>query len=316
LRCLQAGYEAGIQRPSPQVVLGISVAAVSTAAILVRLAPTVPPVALAFWRTFLAGAILLPFWGVARLRPAPKLSVREGLLTLFAGTLLAAHFFAWFTSLHHTSVLRSTTLVCLTPIWAGVFETIFLRSPPKKVFWMGVSVSLVGVFTLTGGQMDGSLYGDLLAVLGGLLAAGYMVTGRSVRPRIAIGPYGAAVFGCSGLCLLIASGGSAAAVGELSMSDWSVIIAMTIGPQILGHLGLNHCLRDLSAATVSTVVLLEPVGATILAFFLFEESPRSSEILGSILILMGVVLATRDKSQSTTPTQRSNPPSPQASDDP
>ena len=103
------------ERPaSVFVVLACAILAVSSAAVLVRAIDGVNPVVIAFWRMAGSALVLLP----ALRRFAP----RDGGRMLLSGALLAVHFATWFASLEHIAVMRSTLLVTLAPIWAGLIE--------------------------------------------------------------------------------------------------------------------------------------------------------------------------------------------------
>jgi drug/metabolite transporter (DMT)-like permease len=70
---------------------------------------------------------------------------------------------------------------------------------------------------------------------------------------------------------------------------WFLLLALV--PQLLGHSTYNWALGHLSATYVSIAVIAEPVGSTILAYFILKESPSALEIFGAILILAGIYLA-------------------------
>jgi drug/metabolite transporter (DMT)-like permease len=273
------------------IVMGLSVAAVSTAAVLVRLVPTMHPIAIALWRTAMVAVLLAPTW----LSDAPRPRGRDRWWTLLAGLCLALHFWTWFTSLQHTTVMRSTVLVCLTPVWAGLLGWLVGQDRPSGRFWMGIAVAMVGVLAMSSAGAGGgtSLLGDGLALLGGVLSGAYLVIGRRVRQRAGIGPYGAAVCGLCALWLYLAAAGSGASLTPPDAKAWWILVAMALGPQLMGHVGFNYSVRYVSAAVVGTLILLEPVGATILAILVLDEWPTLIEVLGAGGIVLGVGVATR-----------------------
>jgi drug/metabolite transporter (DMT)-like permease len=275
------------ERGHPVPVLILAICAISTSAVIVRLVPELHPVSLALWRVAIVGALLAPTLAIER----PRLSRRDLAFIAGAGALLALHFWTWFASLHHTTVMRSTVLVCLTPVWAGLLEWTFLKCPPPPRFWPGIIVALCGVILMSGlidGSGGASLLGDGLALLGGVLSASYLVVGRAVRPRVSIGPYGALIcLACAGWLLLIAAATGAPLAG-FSPRAWAGIAALALGPQLLGHIGLNYAVRYVSAALVSALILFEPVGATVLGAVVLGELPVPRELAGGLLILAGL----------------------------
>ncbi len=274
-------------------VLAVAISAISAAAVLVRLVPELPAPAVAMWRCTLVAVVLAP-----TLR---RMERRDLALSVAAGLALALHFWTWFESLRHTSVLRSTVLVCLSPVWTALLEMVWLRHRPTGRYWLGVVVALLGVGVMAGGGASGTgpanLRGDLLATAGGVLAGIYMVTGRAARQRVGIGAYGALVSGSAALwllpvVLLLPTSTGASAAWGYSDRQWLVLAALAAGPQLLGHVGLNYAVRYLPAAVVSLVVLLEPGGAALLAGLVLDEWAGPAEWVGAAVILAGIAVAT------------------------
>lgn len=268
------------------LVLAVAILAVSTAGTLVRLAPDAPPLSIAFWRVAIATLILLP-----GARPVAR---RDAWLTVLGGLFLALHFWAWFLSLRETTVMRSTLLVCLTPVWAAVFEWIFFRSPPTRRFWAGIAIALGGVGTMVaggGGSETGSVTGDALAALGGLLGAAYFTIGGAVRARVPIAHYGALSCGATAGWLAVLTLATGAPFTGFAEESWLAILALALGPQILGHLGFNYAVGRLPASIVAAVILLEPIGATSVAAAVLGEQPGWMDALGGALALVGVAVA-------------------------
>ena len=108
----------------------------------------------------------------------PKMNTSRVAVDHFRSTLFGRHFWAWFASLESTTVLRSV-LVCLNPLWVGLWE--WMRSGKfKPRFWIGTVISLVGAVLMSMGLMEttapeGSLFGDGLATLAGLLGSVYLI---------------------------------------------------------------------------------------------------------------------------------------------
>ncbi|MEC7948814.1 MAG: DMT family transporter [Myxococcota bacterium] len=279
-------------RLPPGLVLAVAVVAISSAAVLFRMAEGVHPIAAAFWRTGSVGLLLAPALRTGGLR---SLQRRDGLLMALAGAFLALHFWAWLESLQHTTVLRSTLLVCLTPVWAGLLEWLLLQERPSSRTFLGIGVALVGVglMSLPGAQPGGgSLLGDGLAVAGGVLSASYLLVGRSVRQRVGIGPYGSLVCLATAAWLLPASFAMGIPLSGFTTAACLALAGLTLGPQLLGHIGLNYAVGYLPAAVVTAAVLLEPVGAAVLGAVFLGEVPGPLEIAGAVVVLAGVGLAT------------------------
>ncbi len=267
-------------------VLVAAVCAISAGGVLARLADVADPVVVAFWRTGLCALLLAP--------TVRRVAWRDLAWMALAGLFLAAHFWVWFLSLEHISVMRSVVLVTLTPLWVGLAEWALDGQPPTRLFWAGIGVALGGVGLMSWSSLgEASLLGDALALSGGWLGSAYFLVGRKVRQRVAFGPYGAFVCGFAAIWLLLV-----AVTRELPMlgwpwSVWGALAAMAALPQLVGHVGFNFALKYVPASLIATLILLEPVGATVLAAVVLDEWPGGLELAGGAVILVGVLIATR-----------------------
>jgi drug/metabolite transporter (DMT)-like permease len=72
---------------------------------------------------------------------------------------------------------------------------------------------------------------------------------------------------------------------------------LAVGPQILGHSAFNWALAHFTPIFVTLAILGEPVGATLLAFLVLGEAPGWAALIGGVLILTGILFASRDESK-------------------
>lgn len=269
------------------LVLGAAVLAVSSAAVLVRGIEQVHPLAIALWRCGGSMLLLLP---MVRMLPS-----REDLAAIVgAGLCLAAHFATWFASLSATSVLHSTVLVCLSPVWVGLAEAGLERRRPSRGFLLGAGGAVLGLGLMAGeDDVAVTLYGDALAVVAGMLSATYLLLGRRVRGRVPLPTYATFVTGSAALLLLPVTVALGLPLLGYSSGDSVRLLLCVLGPQLIGHNGLNWALRHVSASFVSSVILLEPVGATLLAGLLLGELPGPRAAVGGIVVVAGAILGLR-----------------------
>ena len=272
------------------IVLGLAVLGISSSAVLIRFMEDIGPITLAAWRCLGSALILSPGIGLSY----AKLDRRDLGMTTAAGFLLGLHFAVWFASLSYTTVMRSTVLVALVPVWTGLLEWGVLGRRPTRAFWLGTTVALMGVGLMTGGDFSGgALIGDLLATVGGVLWALYFILGRQVRQRVEITAYMGLVCAAAALLLFpLALVWGEALVG-FTEATWGLVLLAIIGPQLIGHQGTNYAVKYLPATVVSTTMLLEPVGATLLAMLLLGEMPGAVACVGGLVVMAGVGLATR-----------------------
>jgi drug/metabolite transporter (DMT)-like permease len=278
------------------VLLGVAVLAVSTAAPLVRVADA-PTLAIAFWRNALALPVLAVLVAAsAGARASLRgLDRRERRLSLLAGLFLAAHFAAWVPSLSFTSVASSVALVSTQPVWAALIARRRGHHVARRAWW-GIGLAMAGAVVLTGVDVQVSaraLFGDVLALAGGALAAAYVTAGAEVRRTVPTAVYALVCYGVAAAALLAVCLAGRQQLAGYDATTWWALAAMVAGPQLLGHTVVNRVLRTTGPTLVSVAILFEIVGSAVLAWIAFDEVPPVSAVPAGILIIAGVVLVVR-----------------------
>lgn len=293
-------------RPTDTAWLAVGVVAVSTSAPLIREIEA-PALATATWRNLLATAVLAVVVGFSRsLRArAAGLTRHERRLIALAGVLLAGHFATWVPSISRTTVASSVALVCTQPVWTALLSGI-RGSPVGRRAWIGIALALAGVVVLTGVDVAvdaDALVGDVLALAGGMLAAGYVTAGAEVRRTVPNGVYTLGCYAIAGLAVGLLALGTGDAMGGYDGRTWALLAALTVGPQLLGHSVFNRVLPAVGATVVSVAVLLEVVGASLLAWWWEGEVPPLAAVPAAFLLLGGVyaVVTARPRPEVAAP---------------
>jgi drug/metabolite transporter (DMT)-like permease len=209
------------------------------------------------------------------------------------GLLLAVHFLAWIASLQLTSVASSVVLVSTHPLWVAAWGAASGRERPGPRQLGAVTLCLAGTAVLAvgdAGASPDSLTGDLLALLGALAFAGYLLLGKGLRSRLPTVPYAVAVYGVAALALLAALPALGDRLGPYPPQLWLLFVALAVVPTIGGHTLMNWALAYLPATAVSLAMLAEPVGASLLAWWLLGQPPTAADALGGFLVLLGIGL--------------------------
>ena len=273
--------------------MAVGVVAISTSPILIRVA-AMPALALAFWRCFAGAAVLAPFAPRGRME---RLARADLVRMAASGVFLAVHFALWNASLELTTVAAATTLVSCAPLFVGLGSA-FLGEAPAPRAWAGIVLATAGAVVIGAGDAAGfgggsdPLWGDVLAFAGALAMAAYLLLGRVARQRLPVATYAASVYGVAAAVLLPACLLSGASLGGYPAASWLALAGVVAGPQLLGHTVFNGLLATVSASLVAVVMLLEPVIATLLAWWLFGELPGPALWVGGPMVLAGVGLAT------------------------
>jgi len=278
-----------------QTVLVLGVISVSFAAVLIRLADA-PPLVIAAGRMGLASLVVVP---VAWWRSSDELRAltrQNLLLAILSGAFLALHFGLWITSLKYTSVASSVVLVTVSPVFVAVASYLLFGERLTRQVVIGIVICLSGAVVLGYGNWQvgpDSLIGGGLALSGAIAVAGYILIGRRLRRDMGVLSYASLTYGTAAVFLVVTAVASGHSLSGYSGTAYLMLVLLAIVPQLLGHTSLNWSLRFVSATLVTIAVLGEPVVATALAYFILDETPTLSEVIGGVLILGGIFIAFR-----------------------
>lgn len=277
---------------NPYIALGIGVASVSFSAILVKLA-TAPSGIIAFYRLLFTVLLMLPVFLLKHRQELKLIEKKDWMFSISAGVFLAFHFILWFESLNYTSVASSTVLVTLQPLFAFAGAYFFYKERfSLKAIGSGV-IAIAGSFVISWGDFRISglaLWGDILALIACALVTGYLLFGQGVVRRISSITYTFVVYSISTITLFFYASVKGDVFGPYPVVDWIYFILLAIFPTLLGHSLFNWSLKWLSTTTISMAILLEPVGATILAYFILDEPILWTQVLGGAIILVGLMM--------------------------
>lgn len=276
----------------PYIPIIIGVISVSLSAIFVKLS-TADAGVIAFYRMLFSILIMLPWFLMKYSNEIKVLSKRDWIFSSIAGVFLSFHFILWFESLNYTSVASSTVLVTMQPLFAFIGTYLFFKEKITLQTFIAGGIAILGSVLISWGdfQISGTaLYGDILALIACALITGYLLFGQDVRKRLSLVTYTMVVYSVSTITLffyIIIKGES---FGPYPAIDWMWFILLAIIPNLLGHNLFNWALKWTSTNVISIAILFEPVVAALLAIFIFNEYLTVSQIVGGLVVILGVML--------------------------
>jgi drug/metabolite transporter (DMT)-like permease len=303
------------KQTTPIWVWGLLVAAVigvSSAGAILQHLHSVPPILRASWRLQTTSVILAPlaFWQWRSM----DLDLRKRVFSpqaqkvvWLSGLALALHFGTWIPSLDKTSLTHSLLFVTTHPLII-VVGMIFLarimanQRSPTSLEIIGAIMGVIGaaITLLDQGDVQGShtvtAWGDFLAFSGAIFVVGYIVCGKILRTWMPIFIYAFPVTLISSIILIPASfilepsASQYGVFGWISMDylPWFLLLAIIGG--LLGHTGLNTCLRYMSPLTVSTAVTLEPILGSLIGWLFFDTGvPGFWTWIGGPILIIGLL---------------------------
>jgi drug/metabolite transporter (DMT)-like permease len=284
------------------LLLFIAVVSISLASILAVLAAA-PGSVTAFWRLFmslfvLSALRLLVSRSSQPLRPQKPVKVWFLMYPLLAGVSLGIHFASWIESLLYASVAVSTTIVCTHALFSGFFSSIF-GEKPSKIQIFGASIAIVGVYFLSGADPSSSPYGVALALIGAVAGGVYFTTGRFVGSRMTFNSYIFLTYSVATLTTflinLFRSDNLYRFLFDYPLETWLYFALLALIPMSIGHTILNYVLRYMEALPVTTTVLGEAVGASILAYLILGQLLPAKAYLSMLVVLFGIAIVLKRK---------------------
>lgn len=279
---------------SPTVALVVAILGVSSSAILVRWSGASSTV-IAFYRVLFTLAAVAPIAVHHHREAFSRISGRDWVAAVAAGIALAIHFVAFFESLSLTTIAASVTLVQTQPLFVAIGAVLLLDERVDRRVVAGIAIALVGAVIMSLAEPGAALptggdatLGNLLAIGGGVMAACYLLAGRSLRQRVPIFPYVTVVYAaCVGTLFPVVLLSDAPVVAY-PPREWLLFLAMAAGPGLMGHTVLNWALEHVQSTVVSVSLLGEPVGATLLGIVLLAEVPTEVTVVGGLVVLGGI----------------------------
>lgn len=300
------------------VAMLVGVAAGSLSPILSRFvdAEGTPPLTAAAVRMGVSALVMLPILLFPTTRanatttnakvPLRELTRRDWLMMGAAGALLAFYFTAWFEGLQYVNVFVGMVMVTSTPIWIAIIEAVLFRIRPNRLILLGMALAFAGNLVIALAAWSGAedvaqmgsnpLLGAGLSLVAALAASVYRVLSRSQLRKVSLVPFQTIVYSGSTAVLLIACLLTGTALTGYSGAAYVWMILLALLPQLVGYTASNYALRFLSATYVTLVIQIEVVLSALFALVLFSEMPTSGQIIGGVVIMAGVALASVGRS--------------------
>ncbi|MCZ6529140.1 MAG: DMT family transporter [Chloroflexi bacterium] len=276
--------------------LGAGVLSLGLSAIFVRWAQA-PGVVSSFYRMAIATvAVGAPF--AIRMYKGywPPWSALR--LALLGGIFFAADLAAWATGVVLSGATNPTLMANTAPVWVGLGAMVLFRQRLSPAFWVGIVIAIVGAALVLGLEQEGQVIGSLLGLLAAVFYAGYFLVTQLGREKLDSLSYFWFAAMSSAAVLLLLSWGLDQPLSGYPPTTYLTFVAMALTTQIIGYFAISFALGYLPASVVAPTLLGQPVITAILAGALLGETLGSSQILGGLGVLAGVLVVVRSQQDS------------------
>ena len=269
--------------------LSVALFAVSSSAWVVRILPDTSAITLAFWRMFLASAMVfaISYKNISSFVPNKKM--------LLAGIFLGIHFALFFRSVQLTSIAEAALLGTTAPIFTEIYGFVFKKRSPLPMVLLGLFFAFFGAAVLVsqGSFGDTGALGNVLAVLCSVAMAFVLIVGKNIRKSFGVFEYTRWLFFFAACTLFVISLFAEVSVFSVSSQELPWFFFLALVPTMIGHNIFYYLIKTLNATTVAAVPLGEPIVSSLGALAFFGEPIGFGVFLGGGIALFGVFLVVR-----------------------
>ncbi|MDO9059766.1 MAG: DMT family transporter, partial [Bradyrhizobium sp.] len=263
----------------------------------------VPPMTLSCVRWIGAFLMLMPFAWPHLKQDWPALRARLPLMVALSATGFAFNNAISYWALQYTEALNALLIQSSGPLFVALWSLLLFGMRLTSAQFAGITISLAGVLTIL-------LRGDLAALVniqfnrgdvmfaGAVLSFGLYSALITRRPKIHQLSLISFTIGCGALLLLPFSiwEFSAGVRPKPDALTLATVIYVMIFPSTLAYLFFNRGIALIGPNRASPFLHLVPVFGSAMAILLLGEQPRLFHLTGYVLVLAGVVIASRPAS--------------------
>lgn len=272
----------------------------------------VPPLSLLFLRSLFTVIILFPIFEFKLLPaittsktdflPLAKEDKKDMFLAGFFGVFLNVSLYFWAQTM--TTVIDAWVIASTGTIFLVIYSYFFLKERLAKIVYFGVSLAFIGTLVIIGSPLfsfgKGNILGNLLMLISTISAvASFLVIKKLVMKfnPLLIVFYTFLISTVLTLPFFIWEFlQNPYWMSAVKPTDLLIIVYLVLGSSIAAYVLSNMGLKWLPASISSTLGYASTIIAVSLSVSFLGEKPTISFIIGSILIILGLLLAeTRHK---------------------
>lgn len=247
---------------------------------------------LGFYR--IAGAALLVFFYLMASGKLKKIKFDQNFVwALTSGFFFFLHLWTYKYAAKHTLVSNTMILFATNPVWATLGGQLFFKENIKPRVIFSYMLALIGVFILVAQNLQltpENHLGNVTALGSAFFYALYMLAGKKARLHLKNSDFSLILYSTCGLMFGIAVLSTNAPMTGFSAISWWSVLGLILFPTFLGHMSFTFLVKHMNLSLMTCGKLIEPVLASILAYFLFAEHLGSNAVYAFILTGISVLI--------------------------
>jgi drug/metabolite transporter (DMT)-like permease len=230
------------------------------------------------------------------------LTLQHWLLLMGAGMCLAGTLITWALSFDRTTVAHSCLLHYQNPIFTTLGAWLFFGQSFDRKFLLGLILTVTGasIVSLEDLQwLQGSLFGDGLALFSGILFSGEVLIIGQLRDKVSTLTVTMGVCFFAGLFsfpfAMFDTVFRGYALFPTSLSGWALVVSLGFIVQVLGHFLFYYSLKQVASGFASISLMLDISISAFLAWIIFSEQLKILDWLSLPILFLGIYLAKSGK---------------------
>lgn len=210
-----------------------------------------------------------------------------------SGVFFFLHLWTYKYAAKNTTISNTMIIFSSNPVWASIGAILFFNEKIEKRLYWSYFLALSGVFILLahGFKINESLNsGDMSATISAIFYAAYMLTSKSARRFYDNLNYALIQYTVCALLFALCIPFTGASITGYSNISWVAVTGLVILPTFLGHFSFTYLVKHMNMAMMTCGKLIEPILASVIAYFLFQEKLGSYAWLAFLLTSISVLI--------------------------
>ena len=262
----------------------------STSPNLARLS-LMPVDVLGFWRLMIASILICTWVFVLKKQKLPRFE-KKLFWALASGFFFFAHLWTYKYAAKNTSIANTMIFFATNPIWTTIISILLFKEVFTRRLAIAYFLAIIGIITLVSKQFQiqsAGLHGDISAIASSILFSAYVLTGKKARLHYSNSIYASFQYVTCAVCFLITVLISGHSFSGYNSTSWIAVVGLVLLPTLLGHLSF-YLMNWMNLSLMSCGKLIEPVLASIIAYYMFAETLSSQAIIAFIFTAISLAI--------------------------
>ena len=232
------------------------------------------------------------------------LTARGLRISLVGGVMFGLDLAFYYTALKATTIANATIIGSCQPVIALIVGPIFFKERPRRSHFLYASIAIGGAVLVvlgSAGLSGWSLKGDLAAFGALVFFSGYFTASKAAAGKVSSTEFTAGTAVWATAVVLPIALVARVDFGPPGTNSWIALVALALGPGMIGHLLMNYSIAEVPLWLGSTLTLFIPVGSTIMASVFLDEQVRSAQYIGMAVVIAALAAIVIRPNLSTVP---------------